>query len=83
LREAGKLVVDPAESDQEASPIMALIIVLNAIFAVLVVGGILALLGWGIASDRVATARLTQRRRSEASRRQPAHRLTPVYTRGS
>lgn len=61
---------------------MALIIVLNAIFAVLVVGGMLALLGWGIVADRVTTARLAQRRRTEPSRRR-AQRFTPVYTRGS
>jgi hypothetical protein len=61
---------------------MALIIVLNAVFAVLVVGGMLALLGWGIASDRVAVAKLSERRRV-APRRRPAQRLAPAYTRGS
>jgi hypothetical protein len=61
---------------------MALIIVLNAIFAVLVVGGMLALLGWSIASDRVAVAKLHERRRV-ATRRRPAQRFAPAYTRGS
>ena len=31
---------------------MAIIIILNVVFAALVVGGILTLLGWGIAADR-------------------------------
>ena len=63
---------------------MAIIIVLNVLFAVFVVGGILALLGWGIASDRTAAAKLTERRRVAPNRRrQGAQRFTPVYTRGS
>ena len=64
---------------------MALIIILNAVFAVFVVGGILALLGFGIASDRVAVAKLTERRHaaSRSRRRQRAPRFEPAYTRGS
>jgi hypothetical protein len=70
------------------------IIILNVALAVFVVVGILALLGWGIASDRVVAAKLTERRRAaQARRRQSAHRPAgaqraayrggPVYTRGS
>ena len=63
---------------------MAAIIILNALFAVFVVGGILALLGWGIATDRVVSARLTERRRRAPSRRrQSTQRFAPAYTRGS
>lgn len=63
---------------------MAIIIVLNALLAVFVVGGMLALLGWGIASDRIVAAKLTERRRTVTSRRrQGAQRFTPAYTRGS
>jgi hypothetical protein len=42
----------------------------------------LALLGWSIASDRVAVAKLHERRRV-ATRRRPAQRFAPAYTRGS
>ena len=69
---------------------MAAIIILNVALAVLVVGGMLALLGWGIASDRVVGAKLTERRRlaharrrQAAPRRAPAYRGGAAYTRGS
>lgn len=64
---------------------MALIIILNAVFAVFVVGGILILLGLGIASDRMAVAKLAERHRaaSRSRRRQRAPRFEPAYTRGS
>lgn len=62
---------------------MAGIIILNVVFAVLVVGGMLALMGWGIASDRVVAAKLTERRRAaHARRRQLAHRPSPAYRGG-
>ncbi len=59
---------------------MTAVIILNIVLAVFVVGGILALLGWGILSDRVVATRLTERRRT-APRRQPAPR-SPAYSRG-
>ena len=69
---------------------MAAIIIVNVALAILVVGGILALLGWGIASDRVVAAKLTERRRlaharrrQAAPRRAPAYRGGAAYTRGS
>lgn len=43
---------------------MAIIIVLNVVFAALVVGGILTLLGWGIAADRASIATITRRQRA-------------------
>jgi preprotein translocase subunit SecF len=63
---------------------MAIIIILNVAFAILVVGGMLALLGWGIASDRVVAAKLTERRRAaHARRRQAAPRRAPAYRGGA
>ena len=58
---------------------MAIIIVLNVVFAALVVGGILTLLGWGIAADRASIATFARRQRASrraiaqvpATRRQP------------
>ncbi len=55
---------------------MTAIIILNAVFSVFVVVGILALLGWGIATDRVSAARLTRRRRARA---QAARRFNPAF----
>lgn len=63
---------------------MAAIIIVNIALAILVVGGIVALLGWGIASDRVVAAKLTERRRlAHARRRQAAPRRAPVYRGGA
>jgi hypothetical protein len=63
---------------------MAAIIILNVAFAILVVGGMLALLGWGIASDRGVAAKLTDRRRlAHDRRRQAAPRRAPVYRGGA
>jgi hypothetical protein len=63
---------------------MAVIIILNVALAILVVGGILALLGWGIVSDRVVAAKLTERRRALlARRRQATQRHAPAYRGGS
>ena len=64
---------------------MALIIVLNVVFAVFVVGGILALARLR-ASHQTAwpSAKLTERRRAVSrARRQRAPRFEPAYPRGS
>ena len=47
---------------------MAIIILLNIIFAAFVVVGILALLGWGIASDRAQRPVVSHVRRRRAAR---------------
>lgn len=63
---------------------MAAIIILNVALAVFVVVGMLALLGWGIASDRVVAVKLTERRRAaQARRRQAAPRRAPAYRGGA
>ncbi len=61
---------------------MAIIILLNLVFAVLVVGGILALLGWGIAADRASTATLA-RRRTSRTRRRGARSFAPALHPGA
>jgi hypothetical protein len=48
------------------------IIILNIVFIAFVVVGILALLGWGIASDRTLVANVTGARRTA-----PVRRLRP------
>jgi hypothetical protein len=70
---------------------MAVIIILNVALVTVVVGGMLALLGWGIASDRVVAAKLTERRRvahdrrlaAHDRRRQAASRRAPAYPGGA
>ena len=47
---------------------MTAILILNILFATLVVVGILALLGWGIASERNHIAALSGRRRPVSPR---------------
>lgn len=47
----------------ETEALMATIIVLNVVFAALVVGGILTLLSWGIAADHASVRRLSASRR--------------------
>lgn len=60
---------------------MTAIVILNIVFSAFVVIGILALLGWGIMSDRAIAGRLRTRRRTavRASRPAPA-RLGPAQT---
>ena len=48
---------------------MTTVVILNIIFAALVVGGILALLGGAIVSDRTASVSLTSRRRAAVRER--------------
>ena len=65
-------------TDQSKEALMAIIILANIVFAALVVGGILTILSWGIAADRVSVATLARRRRAAIwGRRQPAHRFAP------
>ena len=49
---------------------MTAVMILNIVFATLVVAGMLALLGWGIVTDRTVASR-----RGRLARR-PAHRVT-------
>ena len=63
---------------------MAAVIILNVLLAVLVIGGMLALLGWSIASDRVVAAKLIEHRRAaHARRRATAPRFSAGYSRSS
>jgi hypothetical protein len=63
---------------------MAIIVLLNVVFAALVVGGILTLLGWGIATDRATVATLARRQRTAVrSRRQSAQRFSPAAQLGA
>jgi hypothetical protein len=49
---------------------MTAAVILNIVFATLVVGGIVALLSWGIVTDRTVAARRTR------PARRPARRVT-------
>lgn len=63
---------------------MTIIVLLNFVFAVLVVGGILTLLGWGIASDHASVATLARRQRAAVRmRRQSATRFGPAASAGA
>ena len=62
---------------------MATIILLNVVFAVLVVGGILALLSWGIAADRASIASLGRRQRASRTRRAAAQSFSPALHSGA
>jgi hypothetical protein len=63
---------------------MAIIILLNVVFAALVVGGILTLLGWGIATDCATVATLARRRRTTVRTRRPsAQRFSPAAQPGA
>ena len=68
-----------AATEHSKEELMATIIVLNVVLAALVVGGILTLLGWGIAADRASISTFMRGRRASrraiaevpATRRQP------------
>ncbi len=62
---------------------MAIIILLNIVFAVLVVGGILALLSWGIAADRASVATLGRRQRTVRTHRRGAQSFSPALHPGA
>ena len=63
---------------------MAALIILNLLLAVPVVGGMLALLGWSITTDRVVAAKLIEHRRAtHARRRATAPRFSGGYSRSS
>jgi hypothetical protein len=67
-------------TDQSKEVLMAIIVLANIVFAALVVGGILTLLSWGIAADRVSVATLARHPRAAIrGHRQPAPRFSP-YT---
>ena len=63
---------------------MTAVIILNVVFCAFIVVGILAVLGWGILSDRAATATGYSRRRRDVTpvraRRAPKHALRPSFS---
>lgn len=69
---------------------MLAVIVANVVLMAIVFSGIIALLSWGIRSDRVAATTLERRRRvardardARDRHRAAAPRFSPAYTRGS
>jgi hypothetical protein len=58
---------------------MMTIVFLNVVFAVLVAGGILALLGWAIVKDKATVAALSSRSRGRVRSSAPRR---PVRSRG-
>jgi hypothetical protein len=53
---------------------MSVVVILNIALAVIVMSGILALLSWGIASDKPASTESRRPRRTAAAKPQQRHR---------